>query len=71
VIASADLIRAQLADGRIADAKIVGRDPDTDLAVLQLDLKKNIPVMPLDIPTRCAWATSCSPSATPLACRRR
>jgi S1-C subfamily serine protease len=37
VIASADLIRAQLADGRIADAKIVGRDPDTDLAVLQLN----------------------------------
>ena len=47
VIASADLIRAQLADGRIADAKIVGRDPDTDLAVLQLDLKTNIPIMPL------------------------
>jgi serine protease DegS len=47
VIATADLIRAQLADGRVADAKIVGRDPDTDLAVLQLDLKDNIPVMPL------------------------
>ncbi len=47
VIASADLIRAQLADGRVADAKIVGRDPDTDLAVLQLDLKTNVPVMPL------------------------
>jgi serine protease DegS len=47
VIASAKLIRAQLADGRIADAKVVGRDPDTDLAVLQLDLKNNIPVMPL------------------------
>jgi serine protease DegS len=47
VIASADLIRAQLADGRIANAKIVGRDPDTDLAVLQLDLKSNIPVMPV------------------------
>lgn len=47
VIASADLIRAQLADGRVAEAKIVGRDPDTDLAVLQLDLKDNIPVMPL------------------------
>jgi serine peptidase DegS len=47
VIASAELIRAQLADGRVADAKIVGRDPDTDLAVLQIDLKKNIPVMPL------------------------
>ncbi len=47
VIATADLIRAQLADGRVADAKIVGRDPDTDLAVLKLDLKENIPVMPL------------------------
>jgi serine peptidase DegS len=47
VIAKADLIRAQLADGRIADARIVGRDPDTDLAILQLDLKKDVPVMPL------------------------
>jgi serine protease DegS len=47
VIATADLIRAQLADGRIAEVKIVGRDPDTDLAILQLNLKSNIPVMPL------------------------
>jgi serine protease DegS len=47
VIATADLIRAQLADGRVAEARVVGRDPDTDLAVLQLDLKERIPVMPL------------------------
>jgi serine protease DegS len=47
VIATAEFIRAQLADGRVAEARIVGRDPDTDLAVLQLDLKRNIPVMPL------------------------
>jgi serine protease DegS len=47
VIATADLIRAQLADGRVAEARVVGRDPDTDLAVLQLDLKDRIPVMPL------------------------
>jgi serine protease DegS len=47
VIASADLIRAQLADGRIAEARIVGRDPDTDLAILQLNLRANVPVMPL------------------------
>ncbi len=47
VIDKAELIRAQLADGRVADARVVGRDPDTDLAVLQLDLKKDIPVMPL------------------------
>ncbi len=47
VVATAQLIRAQLADGRVTDAKIVGRDPDTDLAVLQLDLRKDVPVMPL------------------------
>jgi serine protease DegS len=46
VIANADAIRVQLADGRTADATIVGRDPDTDLAVLQVNLK-NLPVMPL------------------------
>jgi serine protease DegS len=38
VIANADSIKVQLADGRVADAHIVGRDPDTDLAVLQVDL---------------------------------
>jgi len=38
VIANADSIKVQLADARIADAHIVGRDPDTDLAVLQIDL---------------------------------
>jgi serine protease DegS len=38
VIANADLIRVQLADGRVADAHIVGRDPDTDLAVLKIEL---------------------------------
>jgi len=30
VIANADSIRVQLADGRVAGARIVGRDPDTD-----------------------------------------
>src|SRR5580692_331254 len=38
VIANADSIRVQLEDGRVADAHIVGRDPDTDLAVLQIAL---------------------------------
>ncbi len=43
VIANADSIRVQLEDGRIAEAHIVGRDPDTDLAVLRIDLN-NLPV---------------------------
>src|ERR1700719_1466489 len=38
VIANADSIKVQLSDGRVADAHIVGRDPDTDLAVLKIDL---------------------------------
>jgi serine peptidase DegS len=46
VIAGADSIRVQLADGRIADAAIVGQDPDTDLAILDLKIG-NLPIMPL------------------------
>ena len=46
VIATADEVRVMLADGRVADAKIVGRDPDTDLALLKIDLP-NLPVMPI------------------------
>ncbi len=46
VIANAQSIRVQLADGRVAEAHIVGTDPDTDLAVLKIGLKW-LPVAPL------------------------
>jgi len=46
VIAGADSIRVQLADGRIAEATIVGQDPDTDIAILHLGIDK-LPIMPL------------------------
>ena len=38
VIAGADSIRVQLADGRIAEAAITGQDPETDLAILHLSI---------------------------------
>ncbi|HEX4269236.1 MAG TPA: trypsin-like peptidase domain-containing protein [Steroidobacteraceae bacterium] len=44
VIANAGAIRVQLADGRIATPQVVGVDPDTDLAVLKVDLS-NLPVI--------------------------
>ena len=46
VIADANAINVQLADGRVTRATIVGRDPDTDLALLSIKLD-HLPVMPL------------------------
>ena len=46
VIAGAESIRVQLADGRIADATVTGQDPDTDIALLDLSIG-NLPIMPM------------------------
>jgi Do/DeqQ family serine protease len=40
VVAGADDIEVKLADGREAKAKVVGTDPETDVAVLKIDLDK-------------------------------
>ncbi|MEB3767669.1 S1C family serine protease [Acinetobacter sp. MD2] len=45
VIAQADQIVVALYDGRRAEAKVIGTDPDTDLAVIKVDLT-NLPVLP-------------------------
>lgn len=46
VIDGASGIRIQLADGRIAPVRLVGTDPESDLAVLKIELA-DLPVMPL------------------------
>ena len=46
VVASADEIEVALVDGRKVGAKVVGTDPETDLAVIKVDLK-NLPALTL------------------------
>jgi serine protease DegQ len=46
VIETADEIEVALADGRKAAAKVVGTDPETDLAVIKIDLP-NLPAITL------------------------
>ena len=46
VVEGADDIEVVLNDGRAARAKVIGTDPDTDLAVLKIDLDK-LPVIVL------------------------
>lgn len=46
LIREADTVLVTLADGRTSEAKVVGTDPDTDLAVLKVKLDK-LPVIPM------------------------
>lgn len=43
VIEGADQIEVALADGRNAKGHIIGSDPETDLAVIKIDLANNLP----------------------------
>jgi serine protease DegQ len=45
VVESADQIEVLLSDGRHATARVVGTDPETDLAVIKVDLAGNLPAI--------------------------
>jgi serine protease DegQ len=45
VIEGADQIEVALADGRKASGHIIGSDPETDLAVIKIDLGSNLPAI--------------------------
>ena len=45
VVEAADQIEVALADGRKTKAHIIGSDPETDLAVIKIDLGNNLPAI--------------------------
>ena len=47
VIENADKIKVKLKDGKEFDAEIVGRDPNTDLALIKIESPNSLPVIEL------------------------
>jgi serine protease Do len=47
VVEGADKVKVALAGEREFEAKVIGTDPPTDVAVLKIDAKNNLPVIPL------------------------
>jgi serine protease Do len=47
VIDKADRITVKLADGRSLKARVIGSDPDTDIALIKIDGERGLPVAPL------------------------
>ena len=45
VVEAADQIEVALADGRKARAHVIGSDPETDLAVIKIDMQGNLPAI--------------------------
>jgi Trypsin-like serine proteases, typically periplasmic, contain C-terminal PDZ domain len=67
VVAGATTISVMLRDGTTYPAKQIGTDETNDLAVLQVDAKKNLPVAPSATATTCSSVNGRSPSGIPMA----
>jgi len=52
VVEAADQIEVALPDGRKAKAHVIGSDPETDLAVIKIDLPGNLPAITFGHPER-------------------
>ena len=64
VVEGAKEFRLQDAEGRVMEARKLGEDPDTDLALLRAGSARDLPHAPRSaIPRNCAAASSWSPSA--------
>jgi serine protease Do len=47
VVENAQKITVKLSDGRDFEAKVIGRDPKTDIAIIRIDAKGDLPIAPL------------------------
>jgi serine protease Do len=47
VVEGADEVKVKLSDGRESNAKVIGRDPKTDLALIKIDADKSLVPLPL------------------------
>ncbi len=47
VVEDVNVLRARLADGTTAAARVVARDPENDLALLKIDVSRPLPTIPL------------------------
>ena len=57
VVARASRIKVNLSDGREFDAKLIGADPNNDIAVLRVETTEKLPwVAPARAPTICSSA---------------
>src|SRR5262249_55403109 len=51
VVDEVNLLRVRLADGTTASAKVLARDPESDLALLKIDVGRPLPTIPLGTAT--------------------
>ena len=58
VVDNATTIKVQLSDGRKFDAKVVGKDPRSDIALIQIQDPKNLTAIKLADSEACASATT-------------
>ncbi|MBX9678341.1 MAG: trypsin-like peptidase domain-containing protein [Gemmataceae bacterium] len=47
VVEDVNVLRIRLADGTSANAQVIARSPETDLALIKIDVNQQLPVMPL------------------------
>lgn len=54
VVDNASSIKVQLSDGRKFDAKVVGKDPRSDIALIQIQDPKSLTAIKVPTPMHCA-----------------